>query len=83
VEYNHKSLEIHLKVFGNMHSKVADSYYSLGSALMQKKNYQESLNMYTKAKEVYLHLYGADHKDTKWAENGIHIVQQKLSCSIQ
>ncbi len=69
LEYLHRALAIRLKLFGEGHPNVGDSFYNIGTAYNSQEKNQEAVKMFEKARDVYGDVYGGGHAKTKDAEN--------------
>ena len=63
LEYYNKSLEIQIKVRGQDHPVLADTYVNIGVVYKKQAKYPEALNTYHKALAIYEQVHGRNHPD--------------------
>ncbi|MCK4827623.1 tetratricopeptide repeat protein [bacterium] len=71
LEYYKKSLAIRLRVFGEQHPDVAESYTGVGEVYSIKGEYEKALEYYKKGLAITLKLYGEEHPDVAASYNNI------------
>ena len=54
-----------IRVFGQDHPSVADSYKNIGIVYGSQGNMSAATEMYTKAYHIYLQVLGPDHPSTQ------------------
>ena len=64
MEYNEKSLNIRLSIFGECHPDVAMSYNNIGGVYYSQCDYAKALEYYEKSLEISLSIFGECHPDT-------------------
>jgi hypothetical protein len=67
-------LEIRLKVFGEKHLDVAESYNNIAANLESQGKDTDAQDQYEKARGIYRVVRGEDHPDTARVYNGIGVI---------
>ena len=62
------------KVYGKDHPFTSTSYNNIGLMMIEKGDYDGSLNMYYKCLAIREKVYGKDHPDTAITYNNIGLV---------
>ena len=70
-EYQQKSLNIRRANFGENHPDVAGSYWWLGIFCEREEKYQETLNYFYKAHEIYLRFLPEEHPNVQQLQSWI------------
>ena len=65
-------------MLGTEHSDTASSYNNIGNVCYDKGDYYRALEYYLKAYNVFKKKLGADHPDTKMAEENIELVKSMM-----
>ena len=74
LEYYQKSLEINLKVHGELHQSVGTNYNSLGLLLKIKGEPEKALEYYTLSIKIKEQLYGENHPGVAVSYNNIGVL---------
>jgi tetratricopeptide (TPR) repeat protein len=78
LEYLQRSLNIRLKIYGEEHPDVAETYNSIGYAYVIKGEYEKALEYYKKTLAIGLKIYGEEHPNVATSYNGIgHVYGDK------
>lgn len=78
LEYDKRSLEIRLRLFGKEHLKTADSYHSIGVTQLSLGDYIPSLESEKRALNIRIRLLGEVHSETGDSYHSIGIIQHIL-----
>ena len=77
--YYESALEINMKVYGDVHPKVAENYYNIGLVCFNQNDYGASLTYYKKAYEIYKEIYGEEGQDTEDVRQIIDFISEKMN----
>ena len=72
------ALDIRLELYGEQHTKTADSYRSIGIVQNNMGNYKSALESHIRALEIRLKLYGEKHAKTANSYLSIGNIQDKI-----
>ena len=62
------ALRVQRECFGQSHSEVAWSMGSIAKVFMAEKQWAETAELLTKARDLFSATFGDDHKTTVWAD---------------
>eukprot|EP00002_Diphylleia_rotans_P028006 TRINITY_DN5642_c0_g1_i6.p1 TRINITY_DN5642_c0_g1~~TRINITY_DN5642_c0_g1_i6.p1 ORF type:complete len:1172 (+),score=155.35 TRINITY_DN5642_c0_g1_i6:506-4021(+) len=71
-------LVIQLRLFGEKHIDVANSYNSIGLTFKKEQKYEDALKNYSKALEIQVSILGRNHLHVAVTYNNIAMVYRKL-----
>ena len=74
MDYCQKALDIRLKILGEVHPDVANSYQSIGGIYHSKRDYNQALNYHHKAAKIRLEALGEPHPNMEKIYNNIGTV---------
>lgn len=79
ISFYHEAVELLISKVGKKRHDVARLHYILAQMLSDQKDYNQSLQMFTAAKEIFSSIYGDRHPETAACYYKIGLVLRKFS----
>jgi tetratricopeptide (TPR) repeat protein len=78
LEFNNKSLNIRLNIYGEKHPDTARSYNNIGTVFSSLGEYDKALESLNKSLNIKLKIYDEEHPDTATSYNNIGTIYKSL-----
>ena len=72
-----RSLQLRVRLLGEMHSDTATSYHNLGRMYKEQNEYEMAEQCYNKSLEIRRTLFGEEHEDTAISYNSLGVLYKE------